>query len=126
MYVSGFDQRLSDSVGGCRRLLQSVKCYRLCCQCGERPSLHQTSRPDYAQKHPGYKKSPRDPQRQRKHLGIHAGPVHEYITSHCFTMPLIIIAPQPIQVLTLYLIHLQVVLDEATTAWGIKVERVEM
>ena len=42
-------------------------------------------------------------------------------------MSLIMIAPQLILVLTLYhLIHLQVVLDEATTAWGIKVERVEM
>ena len=75
LYVSGFDQRLSDCVGGCCRLLQGLKCNRIRCQCGKCPSLHQTSRPDDAQKHPGNKKSSRDPQRQRKHLGIHAGSV---------------------------------------------------
>ncbi len=69
----GPDQRLSDSVRGCCRLLQSIKCHGVSGQRGERPPLYETSGADHPQEHPGYKEPARDPQRQGEHLRLDAG-----------------------------------------------------
>ena len=107
--IIGAHSGLSDGVGRRRCLLPGLQRYRLRGQRGERPSLYPSPGSNYVTKHPWYKESARDSQRPREYLRLHAGNLEIHVLlDH------------------IHKEYNQTVLDDATTAWGIKVERVEM
>ena len=69
----GADERFSDCVRGCGRLLSSQWCNRVCRQRRERTSLNSATRSDYAAKCPRHQGPLGDSLRTRIHLKLHAG-----------------------------------------------------
>ena len=82
----------------------------------------QASGPNNPEEHFGDEKPARNPQRQRKHLLVHAGGVAVLLGDGDGDGDLEIIALMK----RLQWRNVQKMLDEATEPWGIKVERVEM
>ena len=71
--LAGLDQRLRDRVRRRRGLLPRLQRNHLRGQRRERAPLHATPGADHAEKYIGHKKPPRNPERQREHLRVHAG-----------------------------------------------------
>ena len=93
------------------------------------PSINDFHLSDVVAKHPWHEELARDPQRPREHCSGNAGPSHH--KEGCFDRNHLPVCSEssasllPVVVFSVFAI-LQGILDDATVAWGIKVERVEM